>query len=74
MTAFRIRCGHFEFPAAFIDVMNKIFQLYLDRFVIVFIDGILVYSKNKEHEEHLKIILQTLREKQLYVKFKKCEF
>lgn len=84
-TAFRTRYGHFEFlvmpfgltnaPAAFMDMMNRIFQPYLDRFVVVFIDDILVYSKNKkDHEEHLKIILQTLREKQLYAKFKKCEF
>jgi len=73
-TAFRIRYGHFEFlimpfgltnaPAAFMDMMNRIFQLYLHRFVVVFIDDILVYSKNKKkHEEHLRIILQTLREK-----------
>ena len=67
-TGFRIRYGHFEFlvipfrltntPVAFMDMINRIFQPYLDQFVIVFIDDILVYSKNKEHEEHL-----TLREK-----------
>ena len=84
-TAFRIRYGHFEFlvmpfkltnaPAAFMDIMNRIFQPYLDKFVVMFIDDILVYSKDKEeHEEHLRTILQPLREKQLYVKLKKCEF
>jgi len=84
-TALRTRYGHFKFlvmpfgltnaPAAFIDLMNRIFQPYLDQFVVVFIDDILIYSKNKEeHEEHLRIILQTLRKKQLYAKFKKFEF
>ena len=83
-TAFRTRYGHYEFlvmpfgltnaPAAFMALMNKVFQPYLDRFVIVFIDDILVYSKNRgEHEQHLKIVLQTLREKQLYAKLSKCE-
>ena len=57
------------------DMMNRIFQPYLDKFVVVFIDDMLVYSKDKEeHEEHLRTILQTLREKQLYAKLKKCEF
>ena len=67
-TAFRTRYGYFEFlvmpfeltnaPAAFMDMMNRIFQPYLDQFMVVFIDNKLVYSKNKkEHEEHLKIIL-----------------
>ena len=84
-SAFRTRYGHFEFlvkpfgltnaPTAFMDLMNRVFQPYLDQFVVVFIDDILVYSKNKEdHEKHLKIVLQILREKQLYVKLKKCEF
>nr|KYP50295.1 Retrovirus-related Pol polyprotein from transposon 17.6 [Cajanus cajan] len=55
--------------------MNQIFHPYLDEFVVVFIDDILVYSKTKEeHEEHLKVILQTLRERQLYAKLSKCEF
>ena len=55
--------------------MNRVFHPYLDRFVIVFIDDILVYSKNsKEHEEHLRVVLETLRQEKLYAKFKKCEF
>ncbi|KAK5773241.1 hypothetical protein PVK06_049546 [Gossypium arboreum] len=62
-------------PAAFMDLMNRVFQPYLDRFVVVFIDDILVYSKTEEkHEEHLRIVLQVLREKELYAKFSKCEF
>ena len=62
-------------PAAFIDLMNKVFHPYLDQFVIVFIDDILVYSKNaKEHAFHLRIVLHTLRDKQFYAKFSKCEF
>ena len=62
-------------PAAFMDLMNKIFQPYLDQFVIIFIDDRLVYSKSKEeHELHLRIALETLREKKLHAKFKKCEF
>lgn len=84
-TAFRTRYGHFEFlvmpfgltnaPAAFMDMMNRVFHPYLDRFVIVFIDNILVYSHNHdEHTEHLRIILQTLHDEQLYAKFSKCEF
>ena len=60
---------------AFMDLMNRVFHPYLDRFVIVFIDDILVYSRNeKEHAEHLWTVLQTLRQKQLYAKFSKCEF
>ena len=56
-------------------LMNKVFMEYLDKFVVVFIDDILVYSKNEEeHEEHLRLVLQKLRENQLYVKFSKCEF
>ncbi|KAL0537046.1 hypothetical protein IC582_026014 [Cucumis melo] len=62
-------------PAVFMDLMNRIFHQYLDQFVIVFIDDILVYSVDREfHKEHLRIVLQTLRDKQLYAKFSKCEF
>ena len=84
-TAFRTRYGHYEFlvmpfgltnaPAAFMALMNRVFQPYLDKFVIVFIDDILVYSRGmEEHEEHLRVVLQTLRERQLYAKLSKCEF
>lgn len=84
-TAFRTRYGHYEFvvmpfgltnaPAMFMDLMNRIFHQYLDQFVIVFIDDILVYSiDRKAHEKHLRTVLQTLRGKQLYAKFSKCEF
>ena len=62
-------------PAYFIYLMNKVFMEYLDKFVVVFINDILVYFKNEEeHEEHLRLVLQKLRENQLYVKFSKCEF
>ena len=62
-------------PGVFMDLMNRIFQPYLDQFVIVFIDDILIYSDSKEdHEEHLRVVLQILRENQLYVKFSKCQF
>jgi hypothetical protein len=62
-------------PAHFMYLMNSIFIPELDKFVVVFIDDILVYSKNmEEHEEHLRIMLQRLREHQLYTKFSKCEF
>ncbi|KAL1534042.1 hypothetical protein AAHA92_31446 [Salvia divinorum] len=84
-TAFRTRYGHYEFivmpfgltnaPAVFMDLMNRVFHPYLDKFVLVFIDDVLVYSKNeKEHEEHLRITLETLRAEKLYAKFSKCEF
>ena len=84
-TAFKTRYGHYEFlvmpfgltnaPAAFMDLMNRVFGPYLDKFVIVFIDDILVYSSSKEeHAEHLRIVLQNLREHQLYAKFIKCQF
>ncbi|KAK5824850.1 hypothetical protein PVK06_019635 [Gossypium arboreum] len=57
------------------DLMNRVFQPFLDRFVVVFIDDILVYSKTEEkHDEHLRIVLQVLRERELYAKFSKCEF
>nr|GFD31095.1 putative reverse transcriptase domain-containing protein [Tanacetum cinerariifolium] len=62
-------------PAVFMDLMNRVCKPYLDKFVIVFIDDILIYSKNeKEHEEHLKAILGLLKEEKLYAKFSKCEF
>ena len=62
-------------PVAFMDLMNRVVRPYLDQFVVVFIDDILVYSKNEqEHEQHLRIVLQTLREKQLYAKLSKCDF
>ncbi|GKC16478.1 putative reverse transcriptase domain-containing protein [Tanacetum coccineum] len=62
-------------PAVFMDLMNRVCKPYLDKFVIVFIDDILIYSKNKEeHEEHLKIILELLKKEQLYAKFSKCDF
>ena len=62
-------------PTAFMDLMNRVFQPNLDQFVVVFIDDILIYSKSEEeHEDHLRIVLQALREHQLYAKFSKCEF
>ena len=62
-------------PAAFMALMNGVFRPYLDKFVIVFIDDILVYSRSKqEHQQHLTTVLQTLRENQLYAKLSKCEF
>ena len=62
-------------PTAFMDLMNRVFHEYLDRFVIVFVDDILIYSKSQEeHEEHLRIFLQILRERKLYAKLMKCEF
>ncbi|XP_074282645.1 putative mitochondrial protein AtMg00860 [Silene latifolia] len=62
-------------PTTFMDLMNRVFSPYMDKFVVVFIDDILVYSKTEEeHEEHLRIMLQTLREYQLYAKLSKCEF
>jgi hypothetical protein len=84
-TTFRTRYGHYEFvvlpfgltnaPATFMCLMNSVFHQYLDKFVLIFIDDILIYSRNrKEHEEHLRIALQTLREHQLYGKFSKCDF
>ncbi|XP_017635546.1 uncharacterized protein LOC108477517 [Gossypium arboreum] len=84
-TAVRSRYGYYEFlgmpfgltnaPSALMDLMNRLFQSYLDRFVVVFIGDILVYSRiDEEHDAHLCIVLQVLREKQLYAKFNKCEF
>jgi hypothetical protein len=62
-------------PAYFMNLMNKVFMEYLDRFVVVFIDDIPIYSKNdSDHEEHLRLVLQKLRDNQLYAKFGKCEF
>nr|GEZ66890.1 hypothetical protein [Tanacetum cinerariifolium] len=83
--AFRTRYGHYEFqvmpfgltnaPAVFMDLMNRVCKPYLDKFVIVFIDDILIYSKDKkEHEEHLKAILELLKREKLCAKFSKCEF
>ena len=62
-------------PAVFMDLMNRVFLPYLDKFVVVFIDDILIYSRNGEdHEIHLRHILSTLCENRLYAKFSKCEF
>jgi hypothetical protein len=84
-TTFRTRYKHYEFvvipfgmtnaPTSFMCLMNNILGKCLDKFVIVFIDDILIYSKDeKEHEEHLRIVLQILREHKLYAKLSKCEF
>ncbi|GJX08616.1 putative reverse transcriptase domain-containing protein [Tanacetum coccineum] len=84
-TAFRTHYDHYKFqvmpfgltnaPAVFMDLMNRVCKPYLDKFVILFIDDILIYSKNKqEHEEHLKQILELLKKEELYAKFSKCEF
>jgi hypothetical protein len=84
-TAFSTRYGLYEFsvmsfglanaPTYFMDLMNKVFMEYLDRFVVVFIKDILIYSQSdSDHEEHLRLVLQKLRDNQLYAKFSKCEF
>jgi len=84
-TTFRTRYGHYEFlvipfrmtnaPTVFMDLMNRVFSSYLDQFVIVFIDDSLIYSKSdREHVEHLRIVLQTLQQEQLHAKHSKCEF
>ncbi|GJY36214.1 reverse transcriptase domain-containing protein [Tanacetum coccineum] len=84
-TAFRTRYRHFEFtvmpfgltnaPAIFMDLMNRVCRPYLDKFVIVFIDDILIYSKTQEeHVEHLMLVLELLKKEKLYAKFSKCEF
>jgi len=83
--AFRTRYGHYEFlvmpfgvtnaPATFMDLMNRVFSPFLDKFVVVFIDDILVYSKTREeHAEHLRAVFQLLRDHQLYAKLGKCQF
>ena len=62
-------------PAAFMDLMHRVFQPYLDQFVMVFVDDILIYSQSKEeHEDHLRVVLQLMRDHQLYAKFNKCKF
>ena len=84
-TAFSTRYGLYEYlvmsfgltnaPAYFMYLMNSVFMLELDKFVVVFIDDILIYSENEEdHAEHLRIVLTRLREHKLYAKFSKCEF
>jgi hypothetical protein len=84
-TAFRTRYGHYEFlvmpfgltnaPAAFMDLMNRVCNPFLDKCVIVFIDDILIYSRSREeHEEHLRSVLELLKSEKLYAKFSKCEF
>jgi hypothetical protein len=83
--AFKTCYGHYKFlvmpfglmdtPIMFIDIMNKVFQPYLDKFVVVFINDILVYSHFcEEHEQHLRIVLETLRTNRLYVNLSKYEF
>ena len=84
-SAFRTLYGHYEFlvmpfgltntPAAFMDLMNRVFHEYLDEFVIVFVDDILIYSDNEElHEKHLRMALEVQRKNKLYTKFSKCDF
>ena len=84
-TTFHTRYGHYEFvvlpfgltnaPATFMRLMNEIFHQFIDHFVLVFIDDILIYSKREEeHKEHLRIVLEMLRKHQLYAKFSKCDF
>ncbi|GKD34969.1 putative reverse transcriptase domain-containing protein [Tanacetum coccineum] len=84
-TTFRTQYGHYEFqvmpfrltnaPAVFMDLMNRVCKPYLDKFVMVFIDDILIYSRNKEeHEDHLRIILELLKKEKLYANFSKCDF
>ena len=84
-TTFRTRYGHFEFtvmpfgltnaPTTFMDLMPRVFHPYLDRFVVVFVDDILIYSETEEdHEDHLRVVLQTLRDHRLYAKFSKSDF
>lgn len=84
-TTFRTRYGHYEFlvmpfwltnvPAVFMDLMNCIFRPYLDKSFVVFVDDILIYSPTEdEHERHLRIVLQLLRDRQLYAKYSKYDF
>ena len=84
-TAFRMRYRHYEClimpfglknaPAAFMDLMNRVFRPYVDHFFVVFINDILVYSKDREnYDTHLRVVLETLRKERLYAKFSKCEF
>ena len=84
-TTFRSLYGHYGFvvmpfvltnaPVSFMDLMKRVFKQYLDFFVIIFIDDILIYSSNKEeHVSHLIIVLQTLKDRHLFAKFSKCEF
>jgi hypothetical protein len=84
-TAFILRYGLYEFmvmsfgltnaPAYFMYMMNKVFMEYLDKFIVVFIDDILIYSRNEEeHEGHLRLVLQKLQDHKLYAKLSKCEF
>jgi hypothetical protein len=84
-TAFSTRYGLYEFtvmsfgltnaPAYFMNLMNKVLMEYLDRFIVVFIDDILIYSKSdSDHEEYQRLVLQKLQDNQLYAKYSKCEF
>ena len=84
-TEFRTRYGHYEFlvmpfgltnaPTTFMDLMNRVFRPYVDKFVVVFIHDILVYSKDREnHDTHLRVMLETLRKERLYAKLSTCEF
>ena len=84
-TTFITRYGHYEFlvmsfgsknaPMDFMDLMNRVFQSYVDPFFVMFIDDILVYPKDLEnHDTHLRVVLETLRKRQWYAKLRKCEF
>ena len=84
-TAFRTQYGHYKFlvmsfrltnaPTALMDLMNRVFRSFLDRFVVLFIDNILVYSNDrKDHGTHIRVVLETLRKEQLFAKLSKCEF
>jgi len=83
-TSFRTHYGPYEFlvipfgvtnaPAVFMDLMNRVFSPYLDKFEVIFIDDILIYSKYEEHAKHLRIVLQILRHNKLYTKLRKFDF